>query len=230
MDDKKYMTIMERREFMKGYTAHEESFESDQGLGKPQPSITVSARGDKIIRLDTDFSGIFSNSDIYDIFKTRVSRRKYNKEALSIKELSFLLWATQGVRKVMERDGGKQHITMRNVPSAGARHPFETYLFVNNVEGLETGIYHYSAVAHVLEYMGETEDRKDKAAAAFFGQVFVANAPVAFIWTAVPYRSEWRYSTKAQKYALIDAGHVCENLYLACEAIKCGTCAIGAYD
>ena len=27
----------------------------------------------------------------------------------------------------------------------------------------------------------------------------------------------------------IDAGHVCQNLYLACEAIGCGTCAIGAF-
>ena len=65
---------------------------------------------------------------------------------------------------------------------------------------------------------------------AFGGQKFFANAPVGFVWSVIPYRTEWRYSTHAHKYALIDVGHVCENLYLACEAIGCGACAIGAYN
>ena len=29
---------------------------------------------------------------------------------------------------------------------------------------------------------------------------------------------------------LLDAGHVCQNLYLACESLGLGTCAIGAYS
>jgi SagB-type dehydrogenase family enzyme len=35
---------------------------------------------------------------------------------------------------------------------------------------------------------------------------------------------------RAHKVMLLDAGHLCQNLYLACEAIGLGTCAIGAYD
>ena len=56
------------------------------------------------------------------------------------------------------------------------------------------------------------------------------NSAVTFVWTAVPYRTEWRYSVAAAKLIALDAGHLCQNLYLACETIKCGTCAIGAYD
>lgn len=41
---------------------------------------------------------------------------------------------------------------------------------------------------------------------------------------------EWRYGIAAYKVIAIDAGHVCQNLYLACEAIGAGTCAIAAYD
>jgi SagB-type dehydrogenase family enzyme len=41
---------------------------------------------------------------------------------------------------------------------------------------------------------------------------------------------EWRYSVAAHRVILIDAGHVCQNLYLACQAIGAGTCAIAAYD
>lgn len=41
---------------------------------------------------------------------------------------------------------------------------------------------------------------------------------------------EWRYSLAAHKVILLDAGHVCQNFYLACEAIEAGTCAVAAYD
>jgi SagB-type dehydrogenase family enzyme len=53
---------------------------------------------------------------------------------------------------------------------------------------------------------------------------------VLFFWTAIPYRSEWRYAAASHKLIALDAGHLCQNLYLACEAIGAGTCAIGAYD
>jgi len=51
-----------------------------------------------------------------------------------------------------------------------------------------------------------------------------------YIWVAVPYRMEWRYGLAAHKVIALDAGHVCQNLYLACEAVNAGTCAIAAYD
>jgi len=45
----------------------------------------------------------------------------------------------------------------------------------------------------------------------------------------VPYRMEWRYGLAAHKIIALDAGHVCQNLYLACEAIGADTWAVGAY-
>ena len=66
--------------------------------------------------------------------------------------------------------------------------------------------------------------------AASLGQPFPGKAAVTFIWTAIPYRMEWRYGIAAHKVIAIDAGHVCQNLYLAGEAIGAGTCAIAAYD
>ncbi len=62
------------------------------------------------------------------------------------------------------------------------------------------------------------------------GQTFAGRGAVVFIWAIIPYRIEWRYSTIAHKAAAIEAGHICQNLYLACEAIGAGTCAIVAYD
>ena len=69
-----------------------------------------------------------------------------------------------------------------------------------------------------------------KAASACLGQAFVVTAAVSFFWTAIPARMEWRYDRAAHKVIAIDAGHVCQNLYLACTALGAGTCAIAAYD
>ena len=58
----------------------------------------------------------------------------------------------------------------------------------------------------------------------------MGQAAAVFIWATIPYRTGWRHGLAAHKLIALDAGHVCQNLYLACESIGCGTCAIGAYD
>ena len=70
----------------------------------------------------------------------------------------------------------------------------------------------------------------DKISRACLGQSFIGESAVVFVWAAIPYRTEWRYSVIAYKDILIEAGHICQNLYLACEAIGAGICAIAAYD
>jgi SagB-type dehydrogenase family enzyme len=99
-----------------------------------------------------------------------------------------------------------------------------------NVRGLDQGIYRYLPLEHKLLYEF-TEDNLDKKIShAVLGQSYPKAAAVTFIWTAIPYRMEWRYDIAAHKVIAIDAGHVCQNLYLACEAIDTGTCAMAAYD
>ncbi len=221
------LKIMERREMMKAYDESDEELISDQMAGATQPPLEKASIGTKFIKLTKDFTQIIKNNNFLELMNSRVSRRRYNEEKLSLEELSFLLWSTQGVKNVIGKD---RKATMRTVPSAGARHPFETYLFINRVEGLDSGVYHYLAIEHKLEFIKAIEQQEDRVSEAYCGQTFFGYAAVSFVWTVIPYRSEWRYSVEAQKYALLDAGHICQNLYLACEAIGCGTCAIGAYD
>ena len=118
----------------------------------------------------------------------------------------------------------------RTVPSAGCRHALETYLAVFRVEDLKPGVYRYLPLRQQLLFELSDDLLAQKLGEAVLGQAFVATAAVAFIWTAVPYRMEWRYGLAAHKVIALDAGHVCQNLYLACEAIGAGTCAIAAYD
>ena len=226
-DETKYK-IMQNRELLKAYNVSDVNAEAtDQEQKLAAAPYVKDKRGGETITLTTDFDGIAGSMDLYGLLKNRVSRRKYSSEALTLRELSFLLWATQGIRKVV---GKNNFATFRNVPSAGSRHAFETYLFVSHVDGLDKGIYHYLPMEHALEVWDGRQDFEEELTHALCGQRFAASAPVTFVWSAGPYRMEWRYGLKAHKYILLDAGHVCENLYLACEAVGCGTCAIGAYD
>ncbi len=155
----------------------------------------------------------------------RESIRDYSETAISLKELSALLYATQGIKKTVNGS-----TALRTVPSAGARHAFESYLAVMNVTGLKPGLYRYLPVEHKLLLL-ETDDQiGKKAASACLNQAFVAKSAVTFFWTALPYRMEWRYDLAAHKVILLDAGHVCQNLYLAANAMRIGVCAVAAYD
>ncbi len=75
-----------------------------------------------------------------------------------------------------------------------------------------------------------SSDMADRVTAACLSQSIALECAVAFIWSCVIYRMAWRYSERAYRLVLLDAGHVCQNLYLAAEQINCGVCAIGAFD
>lgn len=215
----------EYRNFMKS-NFHEEVI-SDQQKQLPQPPLVKPYNEeDELIDLPEVDRGIVIKKDIYDCIMDRVSHRKYEDKLLRLEELSYLLYLTQGVKSIR----GNNYATMRPVPSAGARHPYETYLAVNNVEGLKRGVYRYIPIEHKLLLVKEDENISSHIVEGTLGQKFAGTAPVVFIWSAIPYRSEWRYVHKAHKVMLLDAGHICHALYLACESIGLGTCALAAYD
>jgi SagB-type dehydrogenase family enzyme len=155
----------------------------------------------------------------------RRSRRRFADRPLSTDELSFLLWATQGIRRRLNAA-----TALRVVPSAGARHSFETYVAVLNVQDVEPAFYRYLPLEHQLLFEFREDEPRAKIARAAMDQGFVAEGAVVFFWTTIPYRMEWRYALAAHRVIAIDVGHVGQNLYLACEAIGAGTCAVGAYD
>ncbi|MCI8941569.1 MAG: SagB/ThcOx family dehydrogenase [Oscillospiraceae bacterium] len=208
------------REFLKGYREADEKdiHPTDQQERLPMPPMEV-RRGGEIIELpERDVSPLGA------MLENRYSLRSYGGGPLTLEELSFLLWAAQGVKAV------NQYRTLRTAPSGGARHPLELYAFVNNVAGLAPGAYHYLALEDKLERLGCRANQADQLTFALAGQEFAGHAPVCLVWTAVPYRSEWRYDSHGHKDILLDAGHSCQNVYLACEELGLGCCALAAYD
>lgn len=220
--------IKQNRAFLKDTARHYVDFtQTDQSKGVSPPLFQKPYSADKQL-IDLPLREAWSTVkeiDLVSAIENRKSHRKFKPIPLKLDELSFLLWATQGIRYIAGL--GRAY---RVVPSAGCRHAFETYLSVQSVQSLESGIYRYLPIEHSLIFEHSVEGLQEKIVAGTSNQVFTGNAAVNFIWTVIPYRMEWRYDFAAHKVIAIDVGHVCQNLYLACEAIGCGTCAIAAYE
>ncbi|MRR55705.1 MAG: SagB/ThcOx family dehydrogenase [Deltaproteobacteria bacterium] len=192
---------------------------------RPPPVQKPVPPGSRVIPLPNQETWSIPSCNLQKAIADRQSHRRFMTEPLSLDELAFLLWATQGVRSDLH-----EAAVLRTVPSAGCRHSFETYLAVLRVEGLESGIYRYLPLDHSIVHVRDIENLPGSLAAATHGQDFTGQSAVTFIWAAVPERTEWRYAEASYKVIALDAGHVCQNLYLACEAIGAGACAIAAYN
>jgi SagB-type dehydrogenase family enzyme len=210
------------RDFLRSNWDLLEKSEPDQAKGlPPPPQEDQPAQGARLVVLPSISMGAPAEKPLRELIENRKSRRKYQDGELGLEELSFMAWAAQGIRE------HKAKYSFRTVPSGGARHPLDLYIYASRVSGLASGLYRYLPVEHSLCALREGDDsaRLDEA---LLGQLW--HAAACFLWVAVPYRSEWRYSVVAHKLVALDAGHSCQNLYLACEALGLGTCAVGAYD
>lgn len=217
--------IQEGRNFMK-HPDWDESYQSDQELKKTQPPLTKEKVSDEIYSLSKDFKKLNITKDFTSILLERESHRIFTSQKMNALELSYLLYMTQGVKSIR----GNNYATMRTVPCGGARHEFETYLVVKNVEGLKPGKYHYLPLTHELEFLGDVENMETFIDASVEQQTWAVKANVIFYWSIVPYRCEWRYGIYAHRPALMDIGHVGQNLYLACTALNLGTCCLASFD
>ena len=161
---------------------------------------------------------------VWDVIRGRHSVRTFQDTPLKEAELSQLLWAAQGITRII-RDFG-----LRTAPSAGALYPVETYLVIHSVEGIEPGVYHYAVETHELDQL-KVGDFRTAVARAALDQKIAHQANVVFVWTAVFGRSKWKYKQRAYRYVYLDAGHIAQNVALGAVALGLGSCQIAAlYD
>ncbi len=165
------------------------------------------------------------NVNFLEMVELRSTLRQYDDtEKLTQKELSYLLWCTQGVKMVMQTK------TVRNVPSAGGRNALETFLYIRRVENIKPGLYRFLPLEHKLVLVSDSEDTEKNICGQFSTAGVANNAAVVFIWTAVYERMACMFGERAYRYIHLDAGHACQNLYLAAQTMKIKICALGAFD
>lgn len=210
------------QEFM-SMTKIEAQSDREKKLPPPPPELSYDPNA-QVIRLpEPDFLDD-CQVNFLELVELRTSVRNYRAAHLTKKELSYLLWCTQGVKMASGAT------TKRNVPSAGARHAFETYLYLRQAEDLAQGLYRFLALEHALipiDLSGEVALTMEEA---FRHQAMLKKCAAAFIWTAVAERMTCAYGQRGYRYLFLDAGHVCQNLYLAAQTIQAGACAIAHFD
>jgi nitroreductase len=183
-----------------------------------------------------------SPTSLESALRGRRSVREFNREALTLAEVSQLLWATQGMTSAEGR---------RTVPSAGALYPLEVFLVTGEVcswEGerprepkhpetsglagtlaLPIAVYSYRPREHGLVCITEGDNRV-KLACAALGQEWLADAPATIAIAAVYERTARKYRQRAERYVHMEAGHAAQNVHLQAAALNLGTVVVGAFD
>lgn len=152
---------------------------------------------------------------VEEAIAARRSVRTFDAVSLAPGQIGQLCWAGQGITD-------KAH-GYRAAPSAGALYPIELYVVS------AAGVDHYLPAEHALERVG-SGDCRDALCEAAGGQTSITEASVTFIIAAVPERTAKKYGGRAERYCLLEAGHVAQNILLQATALRLGGVPIGAYD
>jgi SagB-type dehydrogenase family enzyme len=162
------------------------------------------------------------DSNFWQLLRQRRSRRRYGPDLLTTRELAALLWAAQGTTSRTETS------LPRPAPSAGGLHPLETYVAIEKAEQLGRGLYHLDVSGFQLEWLS-AEPYGREIAHAVLEQDFLAEAAAIFLWSAVFRRTMRKYGDRGLRYILLDAGHACQNVLLAAEALGLAACPVAAF-
>jgi SagB-type dehydrogenase family enzyme len=179
------------------------------------------------IEITTPFHNCISN---------RRSARSFTGEAININQLSKLLWHSYGITgmlKLIERDS-KEEVTgfVRAIPSGGSLYPIELYLAIYNVEGLKKGIYHYNVKNHSLEMISEWDNYLDSFINMFTllpDFVNLKKTCATILLTDAYWKQNGKYGARGYRFSLMEAGHIAQNIQLACAGINIGSLCIGGY-
>jgi SagB-type dehydrogenase family enzyme len=202
------------KEFIKG-TQYPDYSTVDLLLRVPEPPHELPVReGQSIIKLPSPKRFKVPDMPVRKAIESWEPVGFFGRSSISLKELSYLLWCTQGFRKIMA-----ETVQLRNVPSSGARYPLETYFVASDVEGLETGLYRYLPRSNSIVAERLDSNLTLEISTASMNFKIMTRAVVTFIWVAIPYRSVWALGNRGYRSVLIEAGHTCQNLILAAEGL-----------
>jgi SagB-type dehydrogenase family enzyme len=149
--------------------------------------------------------------------------RSFNGKALTLKQLSQLFWSAQGIT---ENRGFK-----RAAPSAGALYPMDIYGVVGRdcIEKMDAGVYLYEPADHSISLVKEGDFRRDIAIASL-SQMWMAHAPLILVITAEYSRITVKYGQRGIRYAMIEAGHIGQNIFLQSQAMGLEAGIVGAFE
>ena len=184
------------------------------GTGK---ALSTVAEDTKIVLPEPAYD---SDTSLEESLLGRRSIRSFSEEAITLKQVSQLLWAGQGITD----PSGK-----RTAPSAGALYPLKVYAVIGNAEGAAPGVYVYEPASHTLTRVMDGDQRQSLAQAAL-GQASVKQGAIDIVITAVYEKTTVKYGERGIRYVHMEAGHAAQNICLQAVVLKLGTVTVGAFD
>ena len=152
--------------------------------------------------------------------RERRSVRQYSDDAITLAQLSQLLWAAQGTTYPRG---------FRTAPSAGALYPLETYVMVGNVTELGVGTYQYRPDGHKL-LRTASDDRRKLMERAALSQDWVGKNAALLVFSSVDSRTTGKYGHRGIRYVHIEVGHAAQNVLLQAQALGLGAAVVGAFN
>jgi SagB-type dehydrogenase family enzyme len=173
------------------------------------PPLFMTNEGLETVELQAGFEG---RNDVLGLMSRRRSVREVTGKPVSLPDLGDILFSGLGITGFTKNCVGE--LPLKMTPSGGARNPYEAYVIARNVDGLEPGVYHYSALENSLGRLkGEPPAALGDLVA---GQDWVNGMACVIILSAFMDRPMWKYDDpNAYRVMLIEAGHIGQNMMLA---------------
>jgi SagB-type dehydrogenase family enzyme len=158
----------------------------------------------------------------------RRSVRRFGGGPVTFGQLATLLHAAYGVTHTLDRPDGTPAAPLRSVPSGGALYPLEVYVLASGIEGLEPGLYHFDPLRRVLEVMRLEDPRPDLLEISTYPEI-VGGSAVTWFVTLVVWRTRFKYGPRGYRFALLEAGHLGQNLLLTATALGLAAVPLGGF-
>lgn len=166
------------------------------------------------------------NLSLDEAIVSRITTRELAPQTMLLEDVACLLYHAYGqTRDNKETDFPRP---FRVVPSAGAMYPLEIFLFSSRVEGLLSGLYHYNPAHKHLRLLAPG-DHANTIADTLVQPELAHGASLIIFITALFERSVSKYGNRGYRFALLEAGHVGQNINLASTAMGLGSVNIGGY-
>lgn len=178
---------------------------------------------DKALKLPDPMRG----KDLIRLMAKRRTIRRARPLPIKLEQVSDCLFSGLGITGWMRNCVGMLPLSM--TPSGGGRNPYEAYVFARNVDGLERGVYHYSALGHSLERVADLAD--DDITSLIGGQEWGDDKPCMILLCAHMERTMWKYEDpNAYRVIMIEAGHIGQNIMLVATDNGLTACPTAALD
>jgi SagB-type dehydrogenase family enzyme len=211
---------------------------SDTTLGKTVWSVNSSPQIRSIISCPvTKYRGVQqhkfsdverdSQSSLGTVLNSRRSSRNFNESAISISDITSLLVGSCGVTKSAADESGAIW-NLRSYPSGGALFPIDLYCFVLQKKELDVGLYSYDAVSNTLDKVDNFSHIEELATATFQLEA-VKKSAIFVILVANFHRTKFKYGERGYRFALLEAGHIAQNILLVAEDLKLGSLPVGGF-